>query len=80
MAAITLRLTDEMMAFVHGAAEGEGYPDAEAFVQAVLMDEHSRRTARLHALLEEGLASGVSDRSIDDIFEDSCRRRRARQA
>lgn len=80
MGAITLRLTDEMMAFVEEAAEGQGYPDAEAFVQALLMDEHSRRMARLHALLEEGLASGMSERSIDEVFEDARRRYRARPA
>lgn len=78
MGAITLRLTDEMMAFVEEAAEGQGYPDAEAFVQALLMDEHSRRMARLHALLEEGLASGIVEGDALDVFDRAIERARER--
>ncbi len=61
MGAITLRLTDEMLAFVEGEAETNGYPDAEAFIQALVMDDHSRKIARLYALIQEGEASGFVD-------------------
>ena len=79
MGAITIRVTDEIQAFVEDEAESLGYPDAEAFVQAMLMDSHSRKLARLHQLLDEGLASGVSGKSIDQIFDEAVQRHRARQ-
>ena len=58
MGAITIRMTDNMLAYVEEQAAYAGYPDGEAFLQALVMDHHAAKMAALHAAIEEGEASG----------------------
>ena len=40
---ITIRLTDDLAAFVWAEAAADGHPDVEAFVAALVMDRHEAR-------------------------------------
>ncbi|WP_419826937.1 hypothetical protein [Sphingomonas sp.] len=75
MPKIVLHLTDELAAFVRQEVAHAGYPDAEAFVQALVMDHHERRLARLRALMEAGDAA-----SLDALREATRRRYRGEGA
>ncbi len=51
-------------------------PSEEAYL-ARLIDadrEHAEKLAALHAALDEGEASGVSDRTLDEIWAEAARR------
>ena len=80
MGAITIRLTEELQALVDGEVRYGGFPDGEAYIQSLLMDEHARRTAALHAALDEGERSGLSDKSVEQILYEVKQRYRARRA
>jgi Arc/MetJ-type ribon-helix-helix transcriptional regulator len=69
MPEIVLRLTDELDAVVRAEMEHGGYGDAEAFIQALVMDHADRRLARVRALME------ASDAASLDALREATRRR-----
>lgn len=69
MGAITIRMTENMLAYVEEQAAHDGYPDGEAFMQALVMDHHARKLAALQAAIEEGEASGILEADGWEIIE-----------
>lgn len=74
MATMNISLPDPMKAWVDAqAADGR---DAGDFVRDLIEREHERRTkiAAMQVLIDEALASGISERSMADIRNDVLRR------
>lgn len=66
--AITISLPDSLKPLLDQQVERMGYPDASAYLSALVCDDAARDpTARLEALLIEGLESAP------DIFDQSAR-------
>ena len=69
MGALTVRLTENMQAYVQTEAAHAGYPDGEAFLQSLIMDHHARKVAALEATIAEGEASGYLDGDASEIID-----------
>ena len=71
----TVELTDEAAAHVEAQVRSGAFPDASAYLLALIRDDLERIEAivALQAAVDEGMASGISSRTIDEIFEDAVR-------
>ena len=79
MATVNIVLTDEMKAFVEAQVATGQYADASDYVRD-LVRERQEAVDRLRALLEEGEASGISPRSVDEIMAAIKERHKSRAA
>ena len=71
MATMNVSLPDPMKAWVEAQAATGRYANASDYVRDLIRKDQER-TAKIEAmqrLIDEGLASGESDRSADEIFE-----------
>jgi antitoxin ParD1/3/4 len=68
MATMNISLPDEMKAFIESQVATGMYANASDYVRDALRDGFRKRQA-LIAALEEGAASGISERSLDEIIE-----------
>ncbi len=74
MATMSISLPDPMKAWVDAqVADGR---DPGDFVRDLIEREQERRTkiAAMQVLIDEALASGISDRSMDDIWRSALNR------
>lgn len=67
MERIDVPLDDDLRAHIELRTSGEGYPDAGAYIRALIEDDR-QRMEELRAALVEGEESGVDGRSIDEII------------
>ena len=70
MATMNISLPDEMKAFVEDRVESGRYANASDFMRDLVrreMEERDRLLAELIALAEAGTASGLSDRTAEQI-------------
>ncbi len=76
MATMNISLPDPMKAWVEQQAESGRYGNASDYVRDLIRkDQESRDRLRvLQSLIDEGLASGISPRSLDDILAEARRR------
>ena len=73
MATMNISLPDEMKAFVEERVESGRYANASDFMRDLVrrdMAERDRVFAELIALAEEGEASGISDRTPEEILQE----------
>jgi len=73
MATMNISLPDEMKAFVEDRVGSGRYANASDFMRDLVrreMAERDRVFAELIALAEEGLASGISDRTPEQIRQE----------
>lgn len=79
MAVFTIDLTDAELAWVREQAERSGHENAESYLVALVMRDRERQEAiaRIQAAVDEGIASGISTRSLDEVWDEA--RRRARE-
>lgn len=80
MGKVTLSLDADQEAFVNERiAEGQ-YDDAGAYFRELvrLDQEHARKLAELRQAIQEGIDSGVSDRTVEQVFEEARQRYRTR--
>ncbi len=72
MARLSLDLPESLAAWVEEQATARGYDSPGAFVAHVLTDVRERDGAveALRAEIQDGLMSGPSDRSVEDIRAD----------
>ncbi len=68
MATMNISLPDEMKAFIESQVATGMYSNASDYVRDAIRDSFRKRQA-LIAALEEGEASGFSDRTLDEIIE-----------
>jgi antitoxin ParD1/3/4 len=78
----TITLTDKQDAWIKAQiASGDYTNDSEYFRDLIRRDQEQNAKFRaLRAAIAEGQESGVSDRSIDQIWEEAETRHRARNA
>jgi len=73
MATMNVSLPDPMKAWVDAQAEGGRYGNASDYVRDLIRRDQQRqdRVAQLQQLIDEGMASGVSTRSLDDLLQEA---------
>lgn len=71
MATMNISLPDPMKDWVEAQARTGRYSNASDYVRDLIRRDQERadRLAELQKLLSEGLESGVSDRTIDDVLK-----------
>ncbi|MFK0330846.1 type II toxin-antitoxin system ParD family antitoxin [Rhizobium sp. NPDC090275] len=70
MPVVTVTVPDEMKAWLEKQAAVGRYADASDYVRDLVRRDQERasKIANMQALVDEGLASGVSDETMDDIL------------
>lgn len=73
---MTLNLSDSMRHWVDEEAAKGGHDDPREVVLALIRREQERnaKIANMQRLVDEGRASGISARGIDEIWENARRR------
>ncbi|MDH4320992.1 MAG: type II toxin-antitoxin system ParD family antitoxin [Desulfobulbaceae bacterium] len=75
MATMNVSLPEMMKHWVEKQAKTGRYSNASDYVRDLIRRDQERaaKIAHMQALVSEGLESGVSDRSMDDILQDARR-------
>ncbi len=70
MATMNISLSPQMKAWVEAQSEGGEYSDSSAFVRDLIRREKVRKDkiAHIQAMVNEGLASGTSTLTMDELF------------
>jgi antitoxin ParD1/3/4 len=82
MATMNVSLPDQMKAWVEAQVKSGKYANASDYMRDLIrrdQDARERREALIAALVE-GEASGISDRSIEEILRDARKRAKAAAA
>ena len=76
MATMNVSLPDPMKAWVETQAETGRYANASDYVRDLIRRDQERaaKIAAMQKLIDEGLASGISKHSIDEIFDEARRK------
>lgn len=76
MATMNVSLPDAMKEWVEAQTRTGRYGNASDYVRDLIRkdQDRSRAMAEIQALIDEGLASGISDRSMDDVLAEARRR------
>jgi len=69
MTQVTVSLSEPLKRWCETQANAGGYADAGAYVRDLIQRDQAR--AGLQTAIDEGLASGISDRSLDDIMAEA---------
>lgn len=82
MATMNISLPDQMKDWVIAQETSGKYNNASEYMRELIRRDQERaaQTARLQALVDEAIASGVSDLTVEDIFERAKQRYDAQQA
>ena len=75
MATMNVSLPDPMKDWVEAQARTGRYSNASDYVRDLIRRDQERaaKIAEMQHLITEGLKSGISDRSMDDVLEDARR-------
>ena len=73
MATMNISLPDPMKHWVEDQAETGRYSNASDYVRDLIRKDQERvmKIAHMQALVDEGRASGISTRGVEDIFADA---------
>jgi antitoxin ParD1/3/4 len=76
MATMNVSLPDQMKTWVESRAATGRYSNASDYVRDLIRRDQQRADAiaDLDALIQEGIDSGMSPRTVEEIWEDSLRR------
>ena len=76
MTKFSITMPDEMGKYIHQAMKGRQFGNAsEYFRHLVRQDqEREKKIAALRDMLDEAEASGISERSVQDIWEEAEKR------
>lgn len=79
MATMNVSLPDPMKDWVEAQAKSGRYSNASDYVRDLIRRDQERadKLAELQELLTEGLESGVSDRTMDDVLKTARQRAKA---
>ena len=80
MAQVNVSLPDDLGDWAQSRVTSGGFIDASDYVRDVVRRDraYEEKLARLQAAIDEGRASPISERTIEDIIADGRRRRAAR--
>jgi antitoxin ParD1/3/4 len=72
MATMNISLPEQMKAWVEAQSEDGKYSNSSDFVRDLIRREQVRKEkiAHVQAMVDEGIASGISERSVDDILRE----------
>jgi antitoxin ParD1/3/4 len=81
MAKLSIRLPEKMKQFVDDQTQEGQFANEEAYIQDLIAQdqERQREVARIQAIVDEGIASGESVESMQDILH-SLKDERSRSA
>ena len=70
MTVVTVTLTDEMQTWLDRQVVSGQYVDAAEYVRGLIRRDQQRtaKIAAMQGLVDDGIASGVSDETMDDIL------------
>lgn len=73
MAKFSITMSDDLGECVHEAMDGHKFDNVSEYFRHLVRQDHERQNAEqeLRALIDEGLKSGVSDQSVDDIWAEA---------
>lgn len=76
MATMNISLPDGLKAYVEEQASNGRFANVSDYVRDLIRrdQERSAHRAELERLIQEGIDGGVSDKSIDEIFDDARQR------
>lgn len=76
MAQMNISLPDTLKGWAESRVAEGRYSSTSDYVRDLVRrdQDHQQKLARLRAAIDEGLASGTSDRTIEDIIADRRRR------
>lgn len=76
MATMNVSLPDQMKAWVDEQARGGRYGNASDYVRDLIRQDQERRDkiALLQTLVDEGWASGISERAIEEVLDEARKR------
>ena len=76
MATMNVSLPDEMKNWVESQTRTGRYSNASDYVRDLIREDQDRKDkiAHIQALVSEGLESGVSDKSMDEILKEARKR------
>ena len=68
----TISITDEMEAHIRARVDSGDYANDSEYIRDLIRRDKARREAEeeLRALIQEGIDSGPSDKSIEDIWQE----------
>jgi antitoxin ParD1/3/4 len=72
MATMNVSLPDEMKEWVETQVQTGRYANVSDYIRDLIRQEQEG-VAELQALVDEGLNSGISDKSLDEIFNEARR-------
>lgn len=78
MATMNVSLPDAMKDWVEGQAQTGRYSNASDYVRDLIRRDQERadKIAAMQTLVDEALASGISTRSVEDIFGQAIARKK----
>lgn len=73
MAQMNISLPDKLKSYVESRVAEGSYASSSDYIRDLVRrdQEYETKRARLHAAIEEGRASGISERSVEDIIADA---------
>ena len=73
MATMNISLPDPMKAWVEEQSRDGRYANASDYVRDLIRRDQvkAEKIANMQRLIDEGLASGVSEKTVDQIFEEA---------
>lgn len=73
MATMNVSLPDEMKSWVESQTRTGRYSNASDYVRDLIREDQERKDkiAHIQALVTEGLESGISNKSMDDLLQDA---------
>ena len=73
MATMNVSLPDEMKNWVESQTRTGRYSNASDYVRDLIREDQERKDkiAHMQALVSEGLESGISEKSMDDILKEA---------
>lgn len=76
MATMNVSLPESMKGWVEAQAHDGRYSNSSDYVRDLIRRDRIRceKIAAMQKLVDEGRASGISSRTVDEIFEDARRR------
>jgi len=82
MATMNVSLPESLKAWVEEQVDGGAYGNASDYVRDLIRrdQERTRKIAAMQARVDEGLASGVSESTMDEIAAEASRRLRDGEA
>ena len=73
MAKFSITMSDDLGDYVHDAMGGRKFDNVSEYFRHLVRNDRERQDAEqaLRSLIDEGLRSGVSDQSVDDIWAEA---------